>query len=44
MAPRFLLQVNTRDTLFLVSDMEKPLEFRFKTLPEAEIPGWGSFP
>jgi DNA gyrase subunit A len=38
MAPRFLLQVNTRDTLFLVSDMGEAAGIPVQTLPEAESP------
>ncbi len=38
MAPRFLLQVSTRDTLFLVSDKGEAAGIPVQTLPEAETP------
>ena len=38
LAPRFLLQVNTRDTLFLVSDRGEAAGIPVQTLPEAETP------
>ncbi|MGE5123874.1 MAG: DNA gyrase subunit A, partial [Acidobacteriaceae bacterium] len=38
MAPRFLLQVNSRDTLFLVSDKGEAAGIPVQTLPEAENP------
>ncbi len=37
-APRFLLQVNTRDTLFLVSERGEAAGIPVQTLPEAENP------
>jgi DNA gyrase subunit A len=37
-APRFLLQVNTRDTLFLVSDRGEAAGIPVQTLPEAGTP------
>jgi DNA gyrase subunit A len=42
MAPRFLLQVNTRDTLFLVSDKGEAAGIPVQTLPEAENPQEGA--
>jgi DNA gyrase subunit A len=42
MAPRFLLQVNTRDTLFLVSDKGEAAGIPVQTLPEAENPQDGA--
>jgi DNA gyrase subunit A len=42
MAPRFLLQVNTRDTLFLVSDVGDAAGIPVQTLPEAENPQDGA--
>ena len=41
-APRFLLQVNTRDTLFLVSDKGEAAGIPVQTLPEAESPQAGA--
>ncbi len=41
-APRFLLQVNTRDTLFLVSDKGEAAGIPVQTLPEAETPQEGA--
>jgi DNA gyrase subunit A len=41
-APRFLLQVNTRDTLFLVSDKGDAAGIPVQTLPEAESPQDGA--
>jgi DNA gyrase subunit A len=41
-APRFLLQVNTRDTLFLVSDKGEAAGIPIQTLPEAENPQDGT--
>jgi DNA gyrase subunit A len=42
MAPRFLLQVNTRDTLFLVSSKGEAAGIPVQTLPEAPNPQDGS--
>jgi DNA gyrase subunit A len=42
MAPRFLLQVNTRDTLFLVSERGEAAGIPVQTLPEAETPQGGA--
>ena len=42
MAPRFLLQVNTRDTLFLVSERGEAAGIPVQTLPEAETPQDGA--
>ncbi len=42
MAPRFLLQVNTRDTLFLVSEKGEAAGIPVQTLPEAETPQDGA--
>jgi DNA gyrase subunit A len=42
MAPRFLLQVNTRDTLFLVSDKGEAAGIPVQTLTEAENPQDGA--
>ncbi len=41
-APRFLLQVNTRDTLFLVSEKGEAAGIPVQTLPEAESPQDGA--
>ena len=41
-APRFLLQVNTRDTLFLVSEKGETAGIPVQTLPEAENPQDGA--
>jgi len=41
-APRFLLQVNTRDTLFLVSEKGEAAGVPVQTLPEAEHPQDGA--
>jgi DNA gyrase subunit A len=41
-APRFLLQVNTRDTLFLVSDKGEAAGIPVQTLPEAANPQDGA--
>jgi DNA gyrase subunit A len=41
-APRFLLQVNTRDTLFLVSDKGEAAGIPVQTLPEAATPQDGA--
>jgi DNA gyrase subunit A len=41
-APRFLLQVNTRDTLFLVSEKGEAAGIPVQTLPEAENPQDGA--
>jgi len=41
-APRFLLQVNTRDTLFLVSEKGEAAGIPVQTLPEAETPQDGA--
>jgi DNA gyrase subunit A len=41
-APRFLLQVNTRDTLFLVSNRGDAAGIPVQTLPEAESPQDGA--
>ncbi len=41
-APRFLLQVNTRDTLFLVSERGEAAGIPVQTLPEADNPQGGS--
>jgi len=41
-APRYLLQVNTRDTLFLVSEKGEAAGIPVQTLPEAENPQSGS--
>ncbi len=41
-APRFLLQVNTRDTLFLVSERGEAAGIPVQTLPEADNPQAGS--
>ncbi|NJD60119.1 MAG: DNA gyrase subunit A [Anaerolineae bacterium] len=42
LAPRFLLQVNTRDTLFLVSEKGEAAGIPVQTLPEAPNPQDGS--
>jgi DNA gyrase subunit A len=42
MAPRFLLQVNTRDILFLVSDNGDAAGIPVQTIPEAENPQDGA--
>jgi DNA gyrase subunit A len=42
LAPRFLLQVNTRDTLFLVSDKGEAAGIPVQTLPEAPNPQEGA--
>jgi DNA gyrase subunit A len=42
MAPCFLLQVNTRDTLFLVSDRGEAAGIPVQTIPEAENPQDGA--
>src|SRR4030067_1991796 len=42
MAPRFLLQVNTRDTLFLVSANGEAAGIPVQTLPEADNPQDGA--
>ena len=41
-APRFLLQVNTRDTLFLVSEKGEAAGIPVQTLPEADNPQDGA--
>ncbi len=41
-APRFLLQVNTRDTLFLVSEKGEAAGIPVQTLPEAATPQEGA--
>ncbi len=41
-APRFLLQVNTRDTLFLVSEKGEAAGIPVQTLPEAASPQEGA--
>ena len=41
-APRFLLQVNTRDTLFLVSDKGEAAGIPVQTIPEAQNPQDGA--
>ncbi len=41
-APRFLLQVNTRDTLILVSEKGEAAGIPVQTLPEADNPQGGS--
>ena len=41
-APRFLLQVNTRDTLFLVSEKGEAAGIPVQTLPEADSPQDGA--
>ncbi len=41
-APRFLLQVNTRDTLFLVSERGEAAGIPVQTLPEAASPQYGA--
>ena len=41
-APRFLLQVNTRDTLFLVSEKGEAAGIPVQTLPEADTPQDGA--
>jgi DNA gyrase subunit A len=41
-APRFLLQVNTRDTLFLVTEKGEAAGIPVQTLPEAENPQDGA--
>jgi DNA gyrase subunit A len=41
-APRFLLQVNTRDTLFLCSEKGEAAGIPVQTLPEAETPQDGA--
>jgi len=41
-APRYLLQVNTRDTLFLVSEKGEAAGIPVQTLPEAENPQDGA--
>jgi DNA gyrase subunit A len=41
-APRFLLQVNTRDTLFLVSEKGEAAGIPVQTIPEAENPQNGT--
>jgi DNA gyrase subunit A len=41
-APRFLLKVNTRDTLFLVSEKGEAAGIPVQTLPEAENPQAGA--
>lgn len=41
LAPRFLLQVNTRDTLFLVSEKGEAAGIPVQTLPEAASPQEG---
>jgi DNA gyrase subunit A len=41
-APRFLLQVNTRDTLFLVTDKGEAAGIPVQTLPEAQTPQDGA--
>ncbi len=41
-APLFLLQVNTRDTLFLVSEKGETAGIPVQTLPEAETPSDGA--
>ena len=41
-APRFLLQVNTRDTLFLVSEKGETDGIPVQTLPEADTPQDGA--
>jgi DNA gyrase subunit A len=41
-APRFLLQVNTRDTLFLVTEQGEAAGIPVQTLPEAQTPQDGA--
>jgi DNA gyrase subunit A len=41
-APRFLLQVNTRDTLFLVTEKGEAAGIPVQTLPEAQTPQDGA--